>query len=47
MVLKEARETWAEQNAQAEDSNIGEETQGMADLAGGIKQESPKQKRLS
>lgn len=33
---------WAEQNSQAEGSNAGEEAQGMADLAGGIKWESPK-----
>lgn len=42
MVLKEAREMWAEQNPQAGGSNVGEETKRMADLASGIKQESPK-----
>lgn len=30
MLSKEARETWAEENPQAEDSNTGEETEGKA-----------------
>lgn len=45
MVLKEAREMWAEQNPQEEGRNTGEGAEGMADPAGGIRWESPKEKR--